>query len=85
MEKQESISQSYLNRLSVYMPYDDLIQKSTNTDVDPRLVHLQGVKGIQPMQHGYGYVYRYRADTDTWIRHFQKKPDTWIRFSIFNK
>ena len=29
------------------MPYDDLIQKSTNTDVDPSLVHLQGVKGIQ--------------------------------------
>ena len=47
MEKQESISQNYLNRLSVYMPYDDLIQKSTNTDVDPSLVHLQGVKGIQ--------------------------------------
>jgi hypothetical protein len=29
------------------MPYDDLIQKSTNTDVDHSLAHLHGVKGIQ--------------------------------------
>jgi hypothetical protein len=28
----------------IYVVYD-LIQKSTNTDVDPGLVHLQGVKG----------------------------------------
>ena len=36
-------------------------------------------------QHGYGYVYRYRTDTDTRIRHFLRKPDTWIRFIIFYK
>jgi hypothetical protein len=35
-----------------------------------------------PIRHGYGYVYRYPADTDTAIRHFMKKPDTWIRFII---
>jgi len=29
--------------------------------------------------------YRRSTDMDTWIRHSQKKPDTWIRFSIFNK
>jgi hypothetical protein len=25
--------------------YDDIIKKTTNTDVDPSLLHLQGVKG----------------------------------------
>uniref|UniRef100_A0A0A9DMT9 Uncharacterized protein n=1 Tax=Arundo donax TaxID=35708 RepID=A0A0A9DMT9_ARUDO len=34
-----------------------------------------------PMQHGYGYVYRFRADTDTQIRCFPKKPDTRIHFN----
>ena len=33
---------------------------------------------LQPMRHGYRYVYRYRKDTDTRIRHFSKKPDTRI-------
>ena len=37
------------------------------------------------MQHGYEYAYRYRADTDTGIRHFLKKSDTRIHFSIFYK
>jgi hypothetical protein len=36
-----------------------------------------------PAAHGYRYVYQYRTDTDTWIRHFLRKPDTWIRFIIF--
>jgi len=36
--------------------------------------------GFKPMQHGYGYVYQYRTDTDMRIRQFLKKPDTWIRF-----
>ena len=40
---------------------------------------------ITTKQHGYGYVYRYRTDTDTRIRHFLRKPDTWIHFIIFYK
>jgi hypothetical protein len=37
----------------------------------------------QTMQHGYGYVYQYRKDTHTRIRHFSKRSDTWIRFNYF--
>ena len=35
-------------------------------------------KLLNPKLHGYGYVYRYRKDTDTRIRQFSKKPDTRI-------
>ena len=34
---------------------------------------------LRPKLHGYGYVYQYPNDTDTRIRQFPKKPDTWIR------
>jgi hypothetical protein len=40
---------------------------------------------FKPRQHGYGYVYRYPADTDTSIHHFLKQSDTWIRLNIFPK
>jgi hypothetical protein len=36
------------------------------------------------MLHGYGYVYRYRKDTETRIRQFSKEPDTRIRL-LFKK
>jgi hypothetical protein len=36
-------------------------------------------------QHGYRYVYRYPADTDTSIHHFLKQSNTWIRLNIFSK
>jgi hypothetical protein len=34
---------------------------------------------LPPIRHGYV------VDTDTVIRHFIEKPDTWIRFNIFFK
>uniref|UniRef100_A0A0A9FRC8 Uncharacterized protein n=1 Tax=Arundo donax TaxID=35708 RepID=A0A0A9FRC8_ARUDO len=48
---------------------------------DDEVILMICFSSSKTMQHGYGYVYWYRADTDTRICHFLKKTDTWIRFN----